>query len=251
VAAFTSDAQSRRDIETLLPAMLVFAIIYWQLAPVLVASLGASLDLKKLLVYPVPTENLFWVEVMLRLTTGFEMLLALAGVAVGRVRNPLFGGWGRAPRILAPLLVFILFNLLLAAGLRSLIERLLGRKHLREVFVLLLVMLGALPQLMILTGAPRGMLQKLFSESSSVLWPWGATVRLTLSGAAVAPWLVLAAWTVFAYVFGRWQFESSLRFDLQAEQATSVASQALVEKSWSTRLFRLPSSLLPDPIGAI
>src|SRR5262249_13512509 len=85
----------------------------------------------------------------------------------------------------------------------------------------------------------------------SVLWPWVATARLTLSGAAVAPWLVLAAWTVFAYVFGRWQFESSLRFDLQAEQATSVASQALVETSWSTRLFRLPSSLLPDPIGAI
>src|SRR5437899_2485826 len=95
VAAFTSDAQGRRDIETLLPAILVFAIIYWQLAPILVASLGASLDLKKLLVYPVPTENLFWVEVMLRVTTGFEVLLILAGAATGLIRNPIFGGWAR------------------------------------------------------------------------------------------------------------------------------------------------------------
>ncbi len=251
VAAFTAEAESRHDIEMLLPAVLVFAIIYWQLAPILVASLGASLDLKKLLVYPVPTENLFWVEVMLRVTTGFEMLLILAGAATGLLRNPLFGGWARAPRILAPLLLFVIFNLLLAAGLRSLIERLLGRKHLREVFVLALVMVGALPQLLIVTGAPKGMLQKLFAEDSSVLWPWVATARLTLSGAAVAPWLVLAGWTVCAYVFGRWQFESNLRFDLQVEQATRGSSAALGEKSWSTRLFRLPSSLLPDPVGAI
>src|SRR5207237_3426966 len=40
-------------------------------------------------------------------------------------------------------------------------------------------------------------------------------------------------------------------FDLQAEQATGVSSAAPVEKSWSARLFRLPSSLLPDPVGAI
>jgi ABC-2 type transport system permease protein len=250
VAAFTSDAESRRDIEMLLPAMLVFAIIYWQFAPILVASLGASLDLKKLLVYPVPTENLFWVEVLLRVTTGFEMLLVLAGAATGLLRNPIFGGWARAPRILAPLLLFVVFNLLLAAGLRSLIERLLGRKHLREVFVLLLVMVGALPQLLIVTGAPKGLLQKLFAEDSSVLWPWASTARLTLSGAALAPWLVLAGWTVFAYLFGRWQFESNLRFDLQAEQATHVPGLAPGE-SWSARLFRFPSSLLPDPVGAI
>src|SRR5712692_3719568 len=178
VAGFTSDAGSRRDIGMLLPAMLVFAIIYWQLAPILVASLGASLDLKKLLVYPVPTENLFWVEVLLRVTTGFEMLLVLAGAATGLLRNPLFGGWARAPRILAPLLLFVVFNLLLAAGLRSLIERLLGRKHLREIFVLFLVMIGALPQLLFVTGVPKGTMQRLISRASSVVWPWIAGSRI-------------------------------------------------------------------------
>src|SRR5712692_8033247 len=149
VAGFTSDAGSRRDIGMLLPAILIFVLIYWQLAPILVASLGASLDLKKLLVYPVPTENLFWVEVMLRVTTGLEMLLILTGTAAGLIRNPVLGGWAVAPRI---------------------------------VFVLLLVMIGALPQLLIVTGVPKGMLQRLFSENSSVLWPWIATARNALPG---------------------------------------------------------------------
>src|SRR5258708_2509053 len=195
VSAFVSDPHGGRDTETLLPAILIFVVIYWQLAPVLVASMGASLDLKKLLVYPIPTENLFWVEVMLRVTTGLEMLLILTGTAAGLIRNPVLGGWVEVPRIVAALLLFVIFNLLLAAGLRSLIERLLGHKHLREVFVLLLVMVGALPQLLIVTGVPKGTLRRLFSENSSVLWPWIATARDALpGGGAAAPWLVLLAW---------------------------------------------------------
>ena len=187
MAAFTADPQIRGDIDTLFPAVLIFIIIYWQLGPILVASLGASLDLKKLLAYPIPSSNLFWVEVMLRVTTGLEMLLILGGAAIGLIRNPVFGGWARAPRILAPLLAFVVFNLLLAAGLRSLIERILGRKHLREVFVLLLVLLGALPQLLIVTGVPKGALHRLFSEHSSLFWPWIATSRLALSDSQSPP----------------------------------------------------------------
>ena len=251
LASFTADPSLKREIEGLFPAVLIFVVLYWQVAPILVASLGASLDLKKLLAYPIPSSNLFWVEVMLRVTTGFEALLILAGGAIGLIRNPVFGGWAKAPRIVAPLLVFVVFNLLLAAGVRGLIERLLGRKHLREIIVLLLVMLGALPQFLIVTGVPKGTLQRLISEDSSVLWPWIAGTRIALYGSAVAPWAVLLAWTVAAYVFGRWQFESTLRFDLQAAQATNYTAAALAEDSWRTRLFRAPSLLLPDPVGAI
>ena len=84
-------------------------------AGILVASLGASLDLKKLLAYPIPTTSLFWIEVMLRVTTGIEMLLILTAGAIGLILNPTFGRWAKAPRIVAPLLVFVVFNLLLAA----------------------------------------------------------------------------------------------------------------------------------------
>src|SRR5579859_7050613 len=43
---------------------LMFVTLYWQLAPVISASFGASLDLKKLLAYPIPHNKLFLVEVM-------------------------------------------------------------------------------------------------------------------------------------------------------------------------------------------
>jgi ABC-2 type transport system permease protein len=177
VGAFTSDPTGRRDIERLFPAMLVFVVLYWQLAPILVASMGASLDLKKLLVYPIPTGSLFWIEVLLRVTTGLEMMLLLAGGMIGLIRNPALGGWARAPRIVAPLLLFVLFNLLLAAGLRSVIERALGQKRVREVFVLVAVLIGAVPQLLIVTGVPKGTLRRLLAEDSSVLWPWVAAGR--------------------------------------------------------------------------
>jgi ABC-2 type transport system permease protein len=111
-------------------------------------------------------------------------------------------------------------------------------------------MLGALPQLLIITGAPKGLLRKLFTEESSVLWPWVATSRLALSGAALAPWALLLGWTAAAYAFGRWQFESNLSFDLQAEQATDSSASPAVS-TWRDRLFRLPSALLPDPIAAV
>ena len=251
LGAFTADPSAKANIERLFPAVLVFVIIYWQLAPVLVASLGASLDLKKLLVYPIPPENLFWVEVLLRVNTGIEMLLLIAGAAAGLAINPEFGGWARAPRIAAPLLLFILFNLLFAAGLRGVIERMLGQKRLREVFVVLLVIVGALPQLLIVTGIPRARLMRMFTEGASVLWPWMAASRLALAPASALPWAVLLAWTALAYAFGRWQFQSNLRFDFQAAEATDLSSGDASGDSWGARFFRLPSALLPDPIGAI
>ena len=57
------------------------------------ASLGASLDLKKLLVYPIPRDKLFLVEVLLRVANAAEMLMVLVGGLAGLLRNPLLGGW--------------------------------------------------------------------------------------------------------------------------------------------------------------
>src|SRR5258708_23141135 len=75
----------------------MFVFLYWQLAPLVSASLGASLDLKKLLMYPIPHAKLFVVEVLLRITTCAEMVLFLTGVVVGLFRNPLFGGLRNSP----------------------------------------------------------------------------------------------------------------------------------------------------------
>src|SRR6185503_5594933 len=109
-------------LATWLPAGLLGVCLYWQIVPVVSASMGSALDMRKLLIYPAPHGNLFAVEVLLRLTTAFEMVMILAGGAIGLMRNPAAGGWRAAPRVVPLVAIYVLFNLLLASGLRSLIE---------------------------------------------------------------------------------------------------------------------------------
>ena len=68
--------------------------------------MGASLDLRKLLVYPIPNRALFTIEVILRISTAIEMMLILTGAAIGLLFNPAVPLW--APLWLA---VFVMFNL--------------------------------------------------------------------------------------------------------------------------------------------
>jgi len=67
---------------------LMISLLYWQVIPVLMVSTGASLDLKRLLVYPIPAHRLFGLEVLLRLSTGVEMILVLIGASAGLMANP-------------------------------------------------------------------------------------------------------------------------------------------------------------------
>ena len=60
-----------------IPGALLLCFLYWQLIPVLTASMGSSLDIRKLLVYPVPRGSLFWIEVALRVSTSIEMVMLL------------------------------------------------------------------------------------------------------------------------------------------------------------------------------
>ena len=79
---------------------------YWQLAPVISASFGASLDLRKLMAYPIPRGRLFLVEILLRTITSLDMLLALTGICIGLLRNPLYGA-ARAPFVILGALAFV------------------------------------------------------------------------------------------------------------------------------------------------
>jgi hypothetical protein len=65
---------SRMTVDTLrvlLPLGLLGLCVYWQAVPVLSASMGSSLDLRKLRIYPVTHGRLFQVEVLLRITAAF------------------------------------------------------------------------------------------------------------------------------------------------------------------------------------
>ncbi len=230
-------------IHTVLPTALLICFLYWQLIPVLMASMGSSLEIKKLLVYPVPRGKLFTLEVMLRVSTGLEMILLLAGTAIGLMLNPGIPIWG--PFTLA---FFVAFNLFCSAGIRDLLVRLMARRRIREIMALLFVLAAALPQVLMFAGFQSNFRQ-FFTKVPSPLWPWTAAGRLAQGEFSWVAAAVLLTWTAASYAFGRWQFERGLSFDYgeAAAQGTS-ATRKTSRLEW---FYRLPSVLLPDPLGAL
>jgi len=240
-----SDPQNLPIIRAALPGGLLLMFLYWQVVPLLLASTGAALDLRKLRAYPIPASQLFSIEVLLRITAGIEMVLLLAGIVVGTLFNPLLRKWS----LLAAAL-WILFNLVVAVGLRDLVGRLLARKRIRELAFFLLVLAAALPQLLM---ARRGFfIPQLRLLVAGDAWrgsPWTAVSNLIQGKQTVFSVAALFLWTLVAGVFGEWQFARTLRFDLEAANAGSsggAARSGLMEK-----FYRLPSALLPDPLGIL
>src|SRR5579864_1410135 len=68
-ARLIANPDSAGLLKALLPGGLLIVFLYWQVVPVLMAATGASLELKKLKVYPIPPQQLFAIEVMLRVTS--------------------------------------------------------------------------------------------------------------------------------------------------------------------------------------
>ena len=145
--------------------------------------------------------------------------------------------------------MFVLFNLLLAAGTRSLLEQLLTHKRLREITMLLVVLGASVPQVLISTASTPGPLKQWASGAPWRFWPWSAVATSALGGDFVMPLVILAIWTGAAWRFGRWQFERGLNFDAQASGVTS-ANRPERSHSWLEGFYRSPS-LLPDPLAVI
>ncbi len=242
------------DLERYLPLGFLAVCAYWQLIPVISASMGAGLDLRKMLVYPVPHDKLFLVEILLRLTTGAEMVLVLAGGTIGLWRNPAVGGWAGRPRILLAVLVFILFNLLLASGMRSLLERLLTRRKVREVLSFFLLMLYVVPRALIQTGSGPKSLGPFSGVWQTVGLPWTAAARAGVPApgeSGLLALLSLCAWVLAALWFGRLQFERNLHYDSVAAQATPMRAVGPQRQAWTERFYRWPSLLWRDPLAGI
>ena len=190
--------------------------------PILSASMGSGLDMRKLMVYPVPHAKLFQVEVLLRLTTGVEMLMVLAGVVAGLLHRSAIAGWLSLPAVL----IYIAFNLLLASGTRSLLERLLSKRKVRELLVFLIFMLWMVPRFLFATGRRPQLSGSWIHLMEHVAWPWTAAAWAALGHSELSALLSLAGWTLLAAWFGRSQFERNLRFDAVAAQATPQTNGA-------------------------
>lgn len=236
-----SDPSDHALLRRILPAALLLVMLYWQLVPILLASAGLSLELKRLIVYPVPHSALFRLEVMLRLTNAAEMLILIAGAAIGLLVNPRTPGFG-----VLFFIPFLLLNLFLSTGLRELLGRLMARKRVREIVVVVIVLLAAAPQAL-MYWSPPDWLRAGVSRANDFYWPWVTTARLLLGSDWLASSLALAGWLGLAWAFGRSQFEKTLRTDVQeTKPRVSERGQGVTEA-----LLRLPSRLLRDPLGAL
>ena len=80
-AAFAVMLLTSSPLSASLSGVFLLIFLYWQVVPVLMAASGASLDLRKLQAYPVPIQQFFALEVMLRVTVAVEVILVLIGGA--------------------------------------------------------------------------------------------------------------------------------------------------------------------------
>src|ERR1019366_2823713 len=88
VARILSQPNDQDVIRNALPGGLLLVFLYWQVVPLLMAATGASLEMHKLKGYPIPVRQLFYIEVMLRVTAAIEMFLILLGAMAGIFLNP-------------------------------------------------------------------------------------------------------------------------------------------------------------------
>jgi hypothetical protein len=167
-----------------------------------------------------------------------------AGAAAGVVRNPEYGR-GVIVAVLLGAAGFTAVNVLVSAGARNLLERLLVRTRFKELAMLALVALALTPQLLLLFHVRRAQLLAAFPSQVGLLW--GAAARLMLGDARGAS--ALAGYLAAAYGFARWQFGRSMRLDeAPAEQAAAEAGRT---GGWSEAIYRLPGRWLADPVGAL
>ena len=243
------EIRSRDTLAAVVSSGFLLATLFWQFVPVMLATTGLSLDLRRLLVYPIAASQLFGVEALLRVSTGVEVLILMAGAAAGLVRSPVVPWWG--PLFFLP---FIAFNLLLSAGVRDLLGRLLARRGIRELVVIGIVLLSALPQLLVILFPPdqwKSTFTKYWSSIPSLPFPWQCAATLSTGSVGVVPLFGLAGWTLLAGWFGFTQFRRSLNWDVdevRSKERASSSARYLGALEW---FFRLPGRILPDPLAAL
>jgi ABC-2 type transport system permease protein len=243
VSVTVGDPENLELFQNALPAAMFAIFIYWQIVPIIMVSSGVSLDLPRVLVYPIPHAQLFTIEVLLRVTTCIEMLLVSAGIAVGILRNPQLPVWS-----VLPVAVFAMFNLFVSAGLKDMLGRLMARKGFREAMVFVLVLIAALPQVLLMAGPTPGSFRWVDAFVGPGT-PWGATANLALGVPERVAIPMLLLWASLAWAFGRTQFERTLRFDTAEANARGRSESR--REGITDRLLQLIGRMFRDPMGAL
>ena len=253
-AGFFAAKADPRYLQAILPLGFLGVCLYWQMMPLLSASMGASLDMRKLLVYPAPHSRLFVVEVLLRFTTAIEMLLVITATVIGLAFNPETGA-GAFGRSLAAASVFIIFNLLLASGTRSILERLLARRRIREVLALALGMLWVMPRVFLSMGyKPQGLLRA-GRAVQLVGLPWTAVAHIALPYGMprnlLLAWASLLGWTLLAWWFGPHPVRARPPLRRRRRPGHRHFRRAPTLPRVMEAFYRLPSLFWRDPLAGI
>ncbi len=237
------------EIEEALPGILFIVMAYWQLSPLITLSLGVSLDMRKLAVYPTRTPTLFAVECLLRLWTGLEMVLILLGLGGGL----LLGGTAQPWSLTAAFGLFIAFNVLLSAGMRNLVERVFRRRYWREIVLTLMVTCTVVPQVLLFSSNARRLLgDAALNRAPLPHWatPAGLTGYLATGRGASLEWFALGASVAAAGLFGFWMFRSSCRLG-SAPSGSDQGPASRGIRAAAGRAAGVLGRLLPDPVGAL
>lgn len=192
--------------------------LYWQLAPILTASFGLALDLKRLLIFPIRPGQFFLLDLVLSLPTSVEPCIVLLGAMAGLLRNPAISPvW-----VLPAAACFLCFNLFLGVAVRSLVTRATSVRWWKEGLVFVFVLMAATPQLLLLTNRGGSWLDALQAVVGFPWLPWAATANLA-AGVFLAQSLpVTVAYAVLAFFAGR----SLFGYFLSAESVSSGGSRS-------------------------
>lgn len=240
------------DIEEALPGLLLFAMGYWQLSPIVTLSLGVSIDMRKLAYYPVPTPTLFVVECLLRIWTGIEIIAVLCGLFLGLIT----AGSAHPALLAVALILFVTLNVFLSAGMRNLIERIFRKRLLREAVLVLLVTATVLPQMIFFSSQFRSFTQSAVKNHVEIpLWisPPGLAAAVAQGQATTPDVLIFLAMILGSALFGYFFFAGTNRLassESAADQAPRPAAQGAFDKLLGP-LTALLLRVLPDPVGAL
>ncbi len=233
-----------REIARWFPSGLLAVFLFWQVIPLFTLSSGWSLQLNKLQIYPVRQSTLFGIETFLRITSAPEMIIVLVGATVGLCGHPQVPNWASLI-----LFLFIPLNLFLQLAIRDLILHAFERNRFRELFAVVVISVGILPQLLIRTSLGATLKPYFLATAGSHLTPWSETASLSLGRFSVRDALLLLAWTAVSYFFARWMFHKGLIADDSFQQggvvsATNQSPRQSLWSHWPARIFR-------DPLAAL
>jgi ABC-2 type transport system permease protein len=150
------------------------------------------------------------------------------------------------------LLLYIPFNLFISLAIRNVLLHSFERNRFRELFAILLIGIGVLPQLLIRTGLGHRMKPYFLAASQGTGTPWREIGVLSSGSFSMLALSLILLWILASYVFARWQFEKMLISEEQFRPESGSASPARKARPNPLQnLLDFPTRLFSDPMAAL